>query len=67
MALISTYTAVVAVVSFVILWGGIHFLSRWIPPQDEPPAWKTGVMAAVIVVFSTLFIQFLLSFVNIGG
>lgn len=67
MELISTYTAVVSAISFLILWGGIHFLSRWIPPQDDPPVWKSGVMAAAITVFSTLFITFLLSFVQIGG
>lgn len=67
MSLISTYTAVVAVLNFLVLWGGIHFLSRWIPPTDAPPVWKSGVMAAVITVFGLLFIGFLLSFINIGG
>ena len=67
MPLISMYTAIVSVLGFIILWLGIHFLVKWIPPSDDIPAWKSGVMAAVITVFSTLFVTFLLSFVNIGG
>lgn len=67
MALLSTYTAIVSVISFITLWLGIHFLVKWIPPSDDIPIWKSGVMAAVIVVFSTLFIQFLLSLTTLGG
>ena len=67
MALLSTYTAVVSAISFIILWLGIHFLVKWIPPSDDIPAWKSGVMAAVITVFSTLFLTFLLSLTTIGG
>ena len=58
MALISTYTAILAIVNFLILWFGIYFLSKWIPPGDDMPVWKAGVMAAVITVFAMLFVGF---------
>ena len=67
MALLSMYTAIVSVISFIILWLGIHFLVKWIPPSDDIPIWKSGVMAAVITVFSTLLITFLISLTTIGG
>jgi len=56
MAFITTYTAVLSIVNFIILWGGIYFLSRWIPPSEGIAAWKSGVMAAVITVAAMLFI-----------
>ena len=60
MALISLITAATAVVNFLILWFGIFFLAKWIPPGDDIPLWKAGVMAAVITVFAMLLIGLLM-------
>lgn len=56
MSWLSAATAATAIVNFLILWFGIYFLAKWIPPNDEIPIWKAGVMAAVITVFAMLLI-----------
>ena len=56
MALISATYAATAIVNFLILWFGIYFLAKWIPPSDDVPVWKAGVMAAVITVVAMLLI-----------
>jgi hypothetical protein len=60
MSLIGASTAAVAVVNFLILWFGIYFLGKWIPPSDDIPVWKAGVMAAVITVFAMLLVGFVM-------
>ncbi len=64
MGLITTYTATIAVLNFLILWFGIYFLDRWIPPGEDIPIWKAGVIAAVITVFAMLFVGWLVSLVS---
>jgi len=62
------YSVIVAAFSLAVLWAEIHILSRVIPPnaEDEIPAWKSGVMAAVIVVTTGIITGLAMSLVA-GG
>ena len=64
MALISAYMGALTVLNFLILWFGIYFLAKWIPPGNDIPVWKSGVMAAVITVFAMLLSTMLSSVIT---
>lgn len=55
MALAGLGYAVLQLFNFLILWGGIYFLTKWIPGSDDMPIWKAGVIAAAIYVASWVF------------